>query len=161
MADGTIQCVRLLENRALFAADISPTFHGRDIMAPAAALLAGGFPFAEVGPLVDIVSCVQLNVPKPVLANGILAGQVMQADHFGNLRTNITAADLRNFASIIVSIKGRSAQFCTTYAAAPTGTLLALIDSAGYLELAVNQGSAAQMLDCDIGEAVSVRHRQN
>lgn len=157
--DNTIQRVRLLTNPRLFAQTISPTFHGRDIMAPAAAMLAGGFPFESVGPLAEIDACVRLHLPRPVLAEGRMKGQVVQSDHFGNLRTNITKADVKHFApsgQVTVSIRGQQAKLRSTYADAPPGSLIALIDSTDFLELAANMGSAAKLLQCGPGEPVKL-----
>ncbi|CAK8712539.1 SAM-dependent chlorinase/fluorinase [Candidatus Electronema halotolerans] len=160
LEDGTIRQVRFLDNPALAAATISPTFHGRDIMAPAAARLAGGFPFAKVGPAIKHAVCVHLHLPKPVLKEGCLQGQILARDHFGNLRSNISKADLHTFAplaELLVHICGQQLPLSRAYTNAPPGTLLALIDSVGCLEIAVNQGSAAEVLACAAGEPVTVR----
>jgi S-adenosylmethionine hydrolase len=162
LEDGTIRQVRFLDNPALAAATISATFHGRDIMAPAAAMLAGGFPFAEVGPAMKHAACVRLHPPKPVLREGNIQGQIAGRDHFGNLRSNISKADLHTFAplaDLLVHICGRQLSLSRTYADTPPGTLLALIDSSGYLEIAVNQGSAAEMLACAADEPVTVQRK--
>lgn len=163
LEDGTIRQVRFLDNPALVAAAISPTFHGRDIMAPAAAMLAGGFPFAKAGPAIKHAVCVHLHLPKPVLKDGCLQGQILGRDHFGNLRSNISKADLQTFASLtdlLVHICGQQLSVSRTYTDTPPGTLLALIDSSGYLEIAVNQGSAAEMLACTAGEPVTVLRKE-
>jgi hypothetical protein len=154
-----IKSVRLLGNPSLFAQNISPTFHGRDIMAPAAAALAGGFPYQDIGRQVEVASCLQLPLPRPVMAVGSITGQVIQIDHFGNLRTNITQAAVERLASsgqVTVSIRGQQVSLGRIYAEVDPGCLLALIDSAGYLELAVNRDSAAQVLGCAVGEPVLV-----
>jgi S-adenosylmethionine hydrolase len=84
--------------------------------------------------------------PPPILADGVLQGQIMQHDHFGNLRTNITTAAAEQFLSagqVTVGIRRQQTTLCRMYADAPPGSLLALFDRAGFLELAVNRGNAA------------------
>ncbi len=160
LEDGTIRQVRFLDNPALAAAAISITFHGRDIMAPAAAMLAGGFPFAEVGPAIKHAACVHLHLPKAVRREDSIQGQISGRDHFGNLRSNISKAELQSFApltELVVEISGKQLRISRTYADTPPGTLLALIGSADCLEIAVNQGSAAEVLACAAGEPVTVR----
>jgi S-adenosylmethionine hydrolase len=157
--DKLIKNVRLLGNPSLFAQNISPTFQGRDIMAPAAAALAGGFPYQDIGRQTEMASCVQLPLPRPVMTADRITGQVIQIDHFGNLRTNITQADLEQFSlsgKVVISIQGQQVCLSRIYAEADPGCLLALIDSAGYLELAVNKGSAARLLGCAVAEPVVV-----
>lgn len=159
-ADQIIHRIRCLENSTLSTAHVSSTFHGRDIMAPAAAALAGGFPFAQVGPTVPITSCVQLDLSKPVITAERIEGKVLQVDHFGNIRTNIIKDDLDTFepsavGSIMVG-KHRISGLCGTYADVSSGELVALIDSAGYLEIALNMGNAAGFVGCAPDDPVIV-----
>ncbi len=151
--------IRILKNPTLFATKSSSTFHGRDIMAPAAARLASGFPFAEVGPVVEPAACVRLHLSKPLITENRIQGQILSSDHFGNLRTNIREADLQCLAPLAhlrVSICGKQLSISKTYAETQPGALLALLDSAGYLEIAVNQGKATKLLACTVGETVAV-----
>ena len=144
---------------ALAAATISPTFHGRDIMAPAAAMLANGFPFAEIGPVIEPAACVGLHPPMPLIREDSIQGQILGSDHFGNLRSNISKADLQALAplaKLAVQVSGQQLPVSRTYTDALPGAFLALIDSAGYLEIAVNQGNAAEALACAAGERVTV-----
>lgn len=73
---------------------VSATFHGRDIFAPAAAHLAAGVPFSELGPTVDPSLLVRLEVPAPVVAPGTLEAQVVAVDTYGNLQLVATVLDL-------------------------------------------------------------------
>ncbi|WP_417911089.1 SAM hydrolase/SAM-dependent halogenase family protein [Candidatus Electronema sp. PJ] len=159
LREQVIKSVRLLGNPSLFAQNISPTFHGRDIMAPAAAALAGGFPYKDIGRQMEMASCLQLPLPRPTFTASHIKGQVVQIDHFGNLQTNITRADVEwlvHSGNVTVGIRDQKVSLGRIYAEADPGCLLALIDSAGYLELAVNQGSAAKFLGCAVGEPVLV-----
>lgn len=154
--DNIIQTVHRVENSSLFPSEISSTFHARDIMGPIAGALAGGMPVDKVGPKAAINSCVQLNIPQPAVSKNKVDGQVLHIDRFGNIRTNIniTAAhltrDLTRFSG--VRIKGHQVDtISSTYADTPEGSLVALIDSGGYLEIAVNKGNAAALTKCRIG----------
>ncbi len=147
-----------MENRALFREEISAVFHGRDIMAPVAAALANGMDLAEVGPEVAPASCVQLNLPQPVIGSDSIKGQVLSIDGFGNIRTNIRESDLAELrtGTWIVCIGTYTVPLngMMTYADAAKGSLLALSDSSGFLEISVNQGNAAMLIGCRIGTTV-------
>ncbi len=158
--DDLIQTVHRVENASLFPTEISSTFHGRDIMAPVAAAVAGGMELDKIGPATDIQSCTHLNLPEPTLSKSGIGGQILHIDRFGNIRTNITTADLSKFQPASFSgirIKGHTVNnISTTYSDSPSGSLVAVIDSAGYLEIAVNRGSAAKLTKCRIGDPLTV-----
>ncbi|GAB4344391.1 MAG: SAM-dependent chlorinase/fluorinase [Desulfobulbaceae bacterium] len=158
--DREVQAAHRVDNRALFPNEISATFHGRDIMAPVAAALARNGKLQEVGPAIDPATCVQLDLPATQLDEHGITGRVIHIDRFGNVRTTITSSTLAtyqpsSFAGIFIgkhSVRAISA----TYSDVAPGELLALIDSAGHLEIAVNRGNAAQRLGCRIGDPVTV-----
>ncbi len=159
-AEEKIRTVYRIENAGLFASAVSSTFHGRDIMAPVAAALAGGLPPSEVGPEVPITSCIRLVFPDPIISENRIEGQVLQIDHFGNIRSNIRAAVLNKFTAAaewrITIKKQRISAVRNTYADAEAGEFIALVDSGGYLEIAVNMGNAARSLRCRIGDPIFV-----
>ncbi|XOF32637.1 MAG: S-adenosyl-l-methionine hydroxide adenosyltransferase family protein [Candidatus Electrothrix sp. YB6] len=165
-AQGRSSKIYRVEQTALFASSISSTFHGRDIMGPVAAALAGGLPPVEVGPELRPDACVRLHLPEPVISAESITGQVLQIDHFGNIRSNISQVDLDRFSSdvqgvqytqCVISLHGREILgISMTYADAEPGSLIALLDSAGYLEIAVNMNSAAQVTRCRTGDPVTV-----
>jgi len=158
--DKRLDTVHRVENSSLFPAEISGTFHGRDIMAPVAAALAGGLPLDKVGPITDFSDCVHLDIPEPRQTETGIQGQVLHADRFGNLRTTITTGYLSSFQpSDFREIRiGDHAidSISSTYADRNQGELVALIDSSGYLEIAVNKGSAAALTGCRPGDPVEV-----
>ncbi|MCW5211304.1 SAM-dependent chlorinase/fluorinase [Desulfobulbus sp. TB] len=159
-----------IEEKKLFAEAVSATFHGRDIMGPIAAALAQGVPLDKVGPETAPASCVSLALsalPVARITGQEIRGQVLQIDHFGNIRTTVRRQDLKSFIDrpqctpqCHVQINGQHIQglqdIRSTYAEAKVGELLALIDSAGYLEIAVNQGSAAEYISCSVGDGVQI-----
>lgn len=166
MRDRMIQAVHRINNRSLFPDEISATFHGRDIMAPVAAALADGMPLHEVGPKITVEECVQLDIPPTQFDENGITGRVIHIDRFGNIRTTITAFTLAqyqpaNFAGIFIGAHAINA-ISTTYSDAEPGELLALIDSGGHLEIAVNRGNAANTTGCTIGDPVTVvMNREN
>ena len=137
---------------------ISNTFHGRDIFSPVAAHLSLGVPPEAFGqPLQDLA---WLPTPTPTRENDCLAGEVIYADHYGNLVTNISLEELANVTEVIVEIKGRKIMGLSKTFQSPDGSgnqrLLALGGSLGYLEVAVQNGSAAALLSAGPGEVVRV-----
>jgi hypothetical protein len=153
--------VRRVSNDDYFLADLSSTFHGRDIFAPVAAHLAEGVEPAQLGPAARHIQ--QLKLPKPVrAADGSLRGQIIYIDQFGNLITNIRGSTIQRTFDVPkdeleVSVKRRHMKgLANSYADRPEGELLALIGSSGYLEVAVNQSSAARLLGCEKGDSVTL-----
>ena len=129
-------------------ADVSATFHGRDIMAPVAARLALGLAPEELGP--PHGELVQLDGPEVRILASTIEGEVTAIDSFGNLVTNITTEMLEG-----VPVDDRVGISCddhetrgifTTYSDQPEMTLIALVGSSGRLELAIVGDSAAIML---------------
>ncbi len=147
-----------LTNKRFFLKNISATFHGRDIFAPVAAHLSLGVSPQELGePIEDPFI---IDIPEPNRGEGLVTGEVIHIDTFGNLITNITAGDVEALGApsgLEVFIKG----FCIkgikrTYCEAGSGPL-ALIGSSGRLEIAFYGKSAAETLDVSTGERVEVR----
>jgi S-adenosylmethionine hydrolase len=130
----------------------SATFHGRDILAPVAGMLAAGRDLAAFTRVMD----------DPILlpiapAAALNEGRIIHIDHFGNAMTNIPLDLLRQSPAAKVAIGGRMiGPIRTTYAQAPIGQPLALIGSSGMVEIAVREASAAQELDLRIGDAVEL-----
>lgn len=141
-------------------ASVAPTFHGRDILAPAAAHLAAGVPFPQLGrPRGNLFL---LDGTRPVaLADGRLHGQVVHVDRFGNCISNITAEQVRAVAgdgAVQIAMAGHTlVGLVHTYAEGEVGRPIALIGSAGRLEIAVREGSAARQLGVQIGAPVYVQ----
>ena len=124
----------------------SATFHGRDIFAPAAARVATGVSLTDLGtPITDLV---QLSLPEPTED----AGEVIHVDTYGNLITNIPAPNLRQATG--VSIGDVQVPLVTHYAEAEPHALVALVGSAGLLEISVRDGSAAAQTRARRGAAV-------
>lgn len=83
---GGVTAAHQLTNRELFLAEVSSTFHGRDLFAPVAAHLAAGVPLERVGPAIAPASLVDLRLPEPVVVDAGLETAVLFIDSFGNVR---------------------------------------------------------------------------
>jgi S-adenosylmethionine hydrolase len=149
-----------ITNPAIRRAPVSNTFHGRDILAPAAAhLLLGGDP-AELGPV--RTRFITLRNFEPAQDEHGSVGEVIFRDAFGNLITNIAAEwlgaaspDEWAFEVAGARIEGLG----RTYGERPTGTLIALVGSSGWVEIAVVNGDAARQLSAGPGTTVWLRRR--
>ena len=140
--------MRVVENRRLMLAQVSSTFHGRDIMAPVAAHLATGTSLHDVGPATDRAEVLQLPEAK-LDAEYKLTGQLLYTDHFGNLITNIARSDLaltfKHRVDVEVRLDGTSVgPIRKAYQEVAPGEPLALIGSSDMVEIAVHGGSASE-----------------
>jgi S-adenosylmethionine hydrolase len=152
-----------LTERRFFLPDISRTFHGRDIFAPAAAHLSSGVEPARLG--CSFTDPTVVDIPAPRVRGSVLYGTVLRTDRFGNVITNISRADLKAF------LQGRKPRIrmgdhliegmVGCYAEVERGTLVGLIGSCGCLEIAMSMGRASEHLRSDSekieGTEVSVR----
>lgn len=129
----------------------SPTFHARDVFAPAAGLLAGGLGIDAIGELVtDPV--VRRTIEAKRRTDGSIEGQVITIDRFGNAVTNLVAAH-----GGVVETGGTVLPVRRTYADVATGMPLALPGSSGLIEVAVRDGNAARALGLTRGSLVLLR----
>lgn len=135
-------------------ADAAPTFHGRDVFAPAAAALARGTLVESLGsPLDDPVI---RRTPEAIREDdGWLRGEVIVVDRFGNAVTNLIAIHGGE-----VRIGDREVPMGRTYADVSSGEAVALVGSSGLIEIAVRDGNASTMLDLKRGSIVRVRDQQ-
>ena len=156
--------VHALTNAGLFRHEVSPVFHGRDVFAPVAGLLARGLPLEDVGPAVmDPVTLAvpALEHPRP----GDWRAVVLHVDRFGNLTTNLRKAELEAIsasvpegeAGLLVELEDSVIPLARTYSDVAVGQPLALIGSSGRLEIAVHRGSAARVLGAGEGAVVRLR----
>lgn len=148
-----------LENEKFFHHPVSPTFHGRDIFAPVAAALSTGVSFEEFGDLVDdYVRLESLAVKSR--AEGQLEARVIHVDRFGNCVTSLTRdhvseESFKTGAKLFVNRRHISAlrQFFAE-PVDPQNELFCIFGSAGFLEIAAQNSSAAKILDARSGQPV-------
>jgi len=145
--------VELTEER-FFLTPRSATFHGRDVFAPVAAALATGTDPDALGPRRPTME--RLALPEPEQRGSALHGQVIYADRFGNLVTNLPGhAFPREPVSISIGqvrLRGPS----SSYAAVARDVPVAVVNSWDLLEIAVRDGSARERLGVAVGEPVIV-----
>lgn len=149
-----LEKARIIENPRFMRTPAAPTFHGRDIFAPAAGALAAGAPWRELGAPLDQISRIRL--PAAEFAENEVRGEVVHIDRFGNCVTNIPAAALTPGAKAAVRCADLTLPLTETYETLPKGQPLALTGSSGHIELAVNQGSAHKTLGINRGARVSL-----
>ena len=164
LAEKNVSSLNLITNPNYFRVSASRTFHGRDIIAPVGAHIANGLEVKELGPEIDLQKVVCLDgLGARCTENGELKGEVVALDHFGNLITNIKSEQITECLhagpqeKIRIKIRTNVIKgLSETYASVRPNTPLALIGSRGYLEIAVNKGSAAQHLNAEKGDRVWV-----
>lgn len=166
----------VLENQRYWRPTLSHTFHGRDIFSPVAAHLANGVALREFGPACD--DLVKPPIPAIEIAPGLVRGEVLRIDHFGNALTNIArlrwvdeqaiefcpidpdlADDTRLFdaSSARVMFGWHTLNgIHQSYGQVSVGQALALVGSGAELEISVNQSSAQSKLALQVGDSVTL-----
>ncbi|MGH8900150.1 MAG: SAM hydrolase/SAM-dependent halogenase family protein [Egibacteraceae bacterium] len=140
----------------------SRTFDGRDVFAPAAARLASGDNPDALGQPVPAEGLMQLHLPIATVTGGRIEAEVLLVDRFGNLQLAATVADLDTAGLATgarLEVHARLAVCCLTFADIPQDGLGLLPDAFGRLQLAINQGSAAQALGLLPGQTVTITAR--
>lgn len=145
---------REITNPAFLIPGPHPTFHGRDVFAPAAAHLCAGEPFESMGP--PIQDPVRLDLPRPVQASEGILGEIICVDRFGNLTSNIPASMLARTVRSIETGNVRIDGIHRFFGEVAEGQPVALINSFGFLEIAVNKRDASRELALATGESVKV-----
>ena len=147
-----------LTNRSYLLDEVSDTFHGRDIFAPAAAHLSLGVAIEALGSEID--DLVELRFPEPEISQRGITGSVVYIDRFGNLITDISRELFESSASdrkFFIGIAGiKLDRISRSYADVASGNPLAIFDSFGNLEIALNSGSAAETLGIRKGDSVRI-----
>ncbi len=138
--------IRAVEVERFKRPGASTTFHGRDLFAPVAAEILRGRSLSAFGPRIE--DPVRISFPEPEPVPGGLRVPVLRVDRFGNLILNLSSLELSS-ARFRVVVEGRRVPLVKTYAEVSEGEPLALFGSDGFLEIAVNQGSAAEVFGPD------------
>ena len=150
-----------LTNAKYFLEPVSPTFNGRDIFAPVAAALSAAVKPEELG--TEIADYVRLtSLTAETSPNGRIKGRVIHIDRFGNCVTNITRNELSSEhinSGATLRIKGKTIKSFRNYFAENSDRrqkVFAVWGSAGFLEIAVANASAAKLLKVQRGDGVVV-----
>jgi len=139
--------------------EVSQTFHGRDIFAPAAGHLASGVSLEDLGP--HIADPERLVIPEPTIEGDAIVGEVIASDRFGNLVTSLTAECLGGISAdgaFTVELAGRKlGPLVKSYEVGGPGAPSPIIGSGGRLEVFVKRGNAHAILGVGRGARVRVR----
>lgn len=169
---GGVVEARLLESDAFRLPQVSTSFHGRDIFAPAAAHLAAGAAFEAVGPALAVATIVPSPIADPVVEAGCLRSSVVYVDTFGNVKLAGQRADLEDAIGPVRSgdrlelalaphadeqPRVETVHWRGTFGDAEPGETLLYEDSYGRICLAQNQGDAATHLGVAEDREVTIR----
>ena len=140
---------------------VSRTFHGRDIFAPAAAHLARGVELREFGEAIDPGELERLDLPEPSVGSSRIRATVLYVDRYGNVQLNLTRGHLEQ-VDIVPGTKVELevgwdrvyAIAARTFADAQPGDVVVYEDAYRNIALAINRGSAAQMLRATVGQEI-------
>jgi S-adenosyl-L-methionine hydrolase (adenosine-forming) len=148
-----------LQNESFFYHPVSATFHGRDVFAPVAAALSRCAAVEDLGePLSDCVGLPSLALKRR--PDGQAEARIIHIDRFGNCVTNLTRAHVSEdsfAAGVKLSVNGREVSAGRRFFAASTSEhneLFGIFGSAGFLEIAAQNASAASILKARCGDAV-------
>jgi S-adenosylmethionine hydrolase len=150
--------VRHITAENYFLRPVSQTFHGRDIFAAVAGWLSSGLESSDFGK--EISDFVRFSVPVPKASKDGIQGVVLKVDRFGNVVTNITPRDIPQlfaphppqFKIVIGTHEVISMRIA--YAEGNPGEIFGILGSMGFLEIAMNQGSATRALE--VGKGVEI-----
>lgn len=151
--------IRKINNHELMLRNVSDTFHGRDIFAPAAAYLAKRTPIKDFGPRISKI--VISSFAQVIRKEGAIIGEVMYIDDFGNIITNLTEkylTDRKTQSNVDVKIgtTRQTLKLCETYGDVDSRKPLVLMGSHDFLEIAINQGNAARKFKTKTGDKITV-----
>jgi S-adenosylmethionine hydrolase len=146
-----------IENEKYFLKEVSKVFHGRDIFSPVAAYLSLGTKVTDFGKELQPKDIKLINL-SPIIHKDKIIGKIVYIDKFGNLITNITKDILTDKEIKLIevgkfTIKGDLKEY---YSQVEEGEVLGLIGSFGYLEVAINKGSAKDILNIKKNQDITV-----
>jgi S-adenosyl-L-methionine hydrolase (adenosine-forming) len=167
LAGGAERAVRLSNTEHHLAAP-GATFRSRDVLAPAAALLAGGIDLNELGESIDVNLLTPSVIPLPRHENDSLIGEITWVDRFGNAQLNISPDDIElafgagcTRVRLAANNDLRSVPIVTGFAEIPTGGIGLVVDGSGMLAIAVDQFSAVIELGVGVTDQVTLSPAPN
>jgi hypothetical protein len=147
----------VISNDKYFRQPVSATFHGRDIFAPVAAHVAAGERPSRMGRLIEDYLHPGFEKPRRT-GERTWTGRVLHIDLFGNIVTNFRATDFPALKKFSLHLGPHEVRvLARNYAQCGPGELFAIEGSSGYLEISVNQDSAAKQIGCESGAVVEMR----
>jgi S-adenosylmethionine hydrolase len=149
-----------IQNSKLRLPKVSATFHGRDIFAVTAAAIAAAAVKPEEAGNVVSEPVMHVDLEPHTLGTNAWQGSVLSVDHFGNIVTNFASADFQQFLEGTFSLSAGTGTVTTlrnSFGGAPAGLCFAYTGSSGFIELALNQGSAAAHLGIRAGDSIRLQ----
>lgn len=154
-----------ITSREVVLEPVAPSFHARDVLAPAAAHLAAGAELSRLGPAADAAGLATLDVPEPEVEPGRIQCEVIDLNRFGNVQLDVRqvhleAAGLDSSTEMLIEGLAGSAKArrVTTYADLEPGEYGAIVDPRGWLAVVRgNPENAAEGLGLDTGDLVWIR----
>jgi S-adenosylmethionine hydrolase len=153
-----------LTNAAYMLEPVSPTFHGRDVFAPAAAHLACGVAPEELGPRVEPASLVRLELPEPQIGEARIRATVLYVDRYGNVQLNLSRADVERAGifpgkrvELDLGVDRYYATAARTFADARAGDIILYEDAYENIAVAITDGNAAEMFSVRAGQKLTIQ----
>ncbi len=166
---GGITAAHLLEDPRYALPDVSSSFHGRDVFAPAGAHLAGGLDLEELGRAADPRLLFSLEWPRPEIRPSHLRAQAIYLDSFGNVKLSALVDDLEaalpgvRFGDQLMLRAGEtqagrdlSVTYARTFGDVPEGAPLLTADSYGRVALSIHQGSATATYGIELDSIIDI-----
>ena len=158
-----VESARSLTNSRYHLAQVSKTFHARDVFSPVAAHLAAGAHFDDLGEEIDPATLVRIDLPVARVSGRELIASIIDVDRFGNMELNITGSEIDEVGlapgdrvELRVALTPYYAVTAETYADADRGELILYEGSYGYWAVAINGGSAATLTESAAGDEVRI-----
>ncbi|MCI4666533.1 MAG: SAM-dependent chlorinase/fluorinase [Bacteroidia bacterium] len=151
LAEQGIRYAFELENPRIRLSEVSNTFHGRDLFAPAAAQLSKGFVITQVGPT---LTSYKIPISPFIHYENQTQAKIIHVDRYGNLITNIKA---NQSTGLIFIANGNMIQAASSYSQVDEGSLLAIGGSHGLWEIAKRNGNASLELGLDFGNEIQIQ----
>jgi S-adenosylmethionine hydrolase len=155
---------RALSNPRYHLEHVSRTFHARDVFAPAAAHLAAGAHFADLGDAIDPAELVRVDLPEPEVGETKLLATILTVDRFGNLALNLTREHLDalsvqagDWVELQFALDAYYARVAETYTDTKPGQLILYEDSYGAIAIAIREGNAARLTAAGPGDQLRIR----
>ncbi|MEX0568693.1 MAG: S-adenosyl-l-methionine hydroxide adenosyltransferase family protein [Candidatus Njordarchaeota archaeon] len=158
--NGIIDIVEIANKRYMLK-EISTTFHGRDIFAPIAAHISKGLDLGDIGPKLSVEALAKIKLREPIISEDMYVAEVITADGFGNIflhmKSELLEEQIGEKLIIQFGDKKVEAEIAQTYGDVPEGKFLILKESShGFLEIAMNRGSATRILGVSPGETIKI-----
>jgi S-adenosylmethionine hydrolase len=150
----------LISERKYMRSNVTTTFEGRDIFAPAAAHLAQGVPIESFGRKVDRMK--QLLISHPNISDHHISGEIIHTDGFGNIITNITDSQIQELMTIgqqyqvTINQTTKPIKYMRSYGYVSPRELVIIIGSSKYIEISINQGNAQKLFRAKTGDPIAI-----